>query len=95
MLKKSLFAGCSKRPRCKAPKILRSEAYLEVRRNDEGRGQRCRWAFFSGLLDKSAKFQTQVARAVRINQCLFLREDAFFHEIFKVEIKGLHALLTS
>jgi len=23
-------------PRCKAPEILRSEAYLDVRRNDEG-----------------------------------------------------------
>jgi len=23
-------------PRCKAPEILRSEAYLAVRRNDEG-----------------------------------------------------------
>ncbi len=34
--KKSSFAGCSKMPRCKAPKILRSEAYLAVRRNDEG-----------------------------------------------------------
>ena len=37
-------------PRCKAPEILRSEAYMEVRRNDEGRGQRRRWAFFSSLL---------------------------------------------
>jgi hypothetical protein len=26
--KKSFFAGCSKRSRCKAPKILRSEAVL-------------------------------------------------------------------
>jgi hypothetical protein len=34
--KKSLFAGCSKMPRCKAPEILRSEAYIKVRRNDEG-----------------------------------------------------------
>ena len=34
--KKSSFAGCSKMPRCKAPKILRSDAYLKVRRNDEG-----------------------------------------------------------
>ncbi len=37
-------------PRCKAPEILRSEAYLNVRRNDEGLGQRRRWAFFSILL---------------------------------------------
>jgi hypothetical protein len=36
--------------RCKAPEILRSETYLEVRRNDEGWGQRRRWAFFSILL---------------------------------------------
>ncbi len=35
-LKKSFIAGCSKMPRCKAPEILRNEAYLEVRRNDEG-----------------------------------------------------------
>jgi hypothetical protein len=56
LLKKSFFAGCSKMPKCKAPEILsirpdhgRSEAYLDVRRNDEGRGQRRRWAFFSSL----------------------------------------------
>jgi len=35
LLKKSSSAGCSKMPRCKAPEILRSEAYLDVRRNDE------------------------------------------------------------
>jgi hypothetical protein len=35
LLKKSFFQGCSKMPRCKAPEILRSEAYLDVRRNDE------------------------------------------------------------
>ena len=37
-------------PRCKAPEILRNEAYLDVRRNDEGLGKRSRWAFFSRLL---------------------------------------------
>ena len=37
-------------PRCKASEILRNEAYLDVRRNDEGLGKRSRWAFFSGLL---------------------------------------------
>jgi hypothetical protein len=36
LLKRSSFAGCSKRARCKAPEILRSEVYLAVRRNDEG-----------------------------------------------------------
>ena len=36
--------------RCKAPEILRSEAYFRVRRNDEGRGKRSRWAFFNSLL---------------------------------------------
>jgi hypothetical protein len=36
LLKKSFSADCSKMPRWKAPEILRSEAYLEVRRNDEG-----------------------------------------------------------
>ena len=36
--------------RCKAPEILRSEAYMDVRCNDEGRGERRRWAFFSSLL---------------------------------------------
>ncbi len=36
LLKNSFSAGCSKMPRCKAPEILRSEAYLDVRRNDEG-----------------------------------------------------------
>jgi hypothetical protein len=30
---------------------LTDEAYLDVRRNDEGRGKRRRWAFFSSLLD--------------------------------------------
>ncbi len=38
-------------PRCKAPEIPRSEAYMKVRRSDEGRGQRRRGAFFSTLLD--------------------------------------------
>ena len=47
LLKKSSFAGCSKMPRCKAPEILRSEAYFDVRRNDEGRGERSRLAFLS------------------------------------------------
>jgi len=41
-----------------APETLRSEAYLNVRRNDEGparrQGQRRRWAFFSNLLGISA-----------------------------------------
>jgi hypothetical protein len=41
------FAGCSKDPGCEAPKILRSEAYLTVRRNDEGREQRRKWGLFS------------------------------------------------
>jgi hypothetical protein len=36
LLKKSSFPGCSKRARCKAPEILRNEAYFAVRRNDEG-----------------------------------------------------------
>jgi hypothetical protein len=36
LLRKSPFPGCSKRARCKAPEILRSEAYLAVRCNDEG-----------------------------------------------------------
>ena len=36
LLKKSFFPDCSKMARCKAPEILRSEAYLDVRRNDEG-----------------------------------------------------------
>ena len=36
LLNKSFFTGCSKMPRCKAPEILKSEAYSDVRRNDEG-----------------------------------------------------------
>jgi hypothetical protein len=36
LLKKWFFAGCSKMPRRKASEILRKEAYLDVRRNDEG-----------------------------------------------------------
>ncbi len=40
--------------RRKALKVLRSEAYLDVRRNDEGREERRRWAFFISLL-KSKK----------------------------------------
>ncbi len=36
LLKKSSFPGCSKMVRCKAPEILRNEAYPAVRRNDEG-----------------------------------------------------------
>ena len=42
-------------PRCKAPEILRNEAYLDVRRNDEGLGKRSRWAFFSNLLEIRGK----------------------------------------
>jgi hypothetical protein len=34
--KNDYFSGCSRMPRCKAPEILRNEAYLEVRRNNEG-----------------------------------------------------------
>jgi hypothetical protein len=33
LLKMSFFAGCSKMPKCKAPEILRNEAYSDVRRN--------------------------------------------------------------
>ena len=36
--------------RYKAPEILRSEAYLDVRCNDEGRGERSRWRFFNSLI---------------------------------------------
>jgi hypothetical protein len=36
LLKKRYFSGCSKMPRCKAPETLMSEAYLDVRRNEEG-----------------------------------------------------------
>jgi hypothetical protein len=50
VLKKTLLTGCSKMLRYKAPEILRSEAYMKVRRNDAGGGQRSRWAFFSNLL---------------------------------------------
>jgi hypothetical protein len=32
----TLFAGCSKTLRYKAPKTPRSESYIPVRRNDEG-----------------------------------------------------------
>ena len=36
LLKRSFSSGWSKTSRCKALEILRSEAYLVVRRNDEG-----------------------------------------------------------
>jgi len=36
LLKKSFYSGCSKMSRYEAPEILRSETYLDVRRNDEG-----------------------------------------------------------
>ena len=36
VINKVVFSGCSKMSRCKALEILRSEAYLVVRRNDEG-----------------------------------------------------------
>ena len=51
LMKKVYFSGWSKMHRCKAPEILRSEAYLKVRCNDEGRGKRRRWAFFNSLLN--------------------------------------------
>ena len=34
--KSDYLLGCSRMPRCKAPEILGNEAYLHVRRNDEG-----------------------------------------------------------
>jgi hypothetical protein len=37
----------------KALESLRSEAYLLVRCNDEGREERSRWAFFRSLLNIS------------------------------------------
>jgi len=40
-------------PICKALEILRSEAYLLVRCNDEGREERSSWVFFSSLLNIS------------------------------------------
>ena len=46
--------------RCKALEILRSEAYSDVRRNDEGREQRRRWIFFTDLLGR--KSPTDVLR---------------------------------
>jgi hypothetical protein len=33
--KNTCCSGCSKTSRCKAPEIPKSEAYMEVRRNDE------------------------------------------------------------
>jgi len=36
LVKYILSSGCSKMPRYEAPEILRSEAYLDVCRNDEG-----------------------------------------------------------
>jgi hypothetical protein len=36
LLKNTCSSGCSKMSRCKAPEIPKSEAYIEVRRNDEG-----------------------------------------------------------
>jgi hypothetical protein len=29
---------------------LRSEAHLQVRRNDEGAAQRCRWSFYETII---------------------------------------------
>ena len=37
-------------PSAGAPEVLGSETYLGVRCNDEGRGERRRWAFFRILL---------------------------------------------
>ena len=49
--------------RCKAPEILRSEAYMDIRCNDEGRGERRNWAFFSSLLklvDRPVEYRLDV-----------------------------------
>jgi hypothetical protein len=35
LLKNTYCSGCSKKTRCKAPEIPKSEAYIVVRRNDE------------------------------------------------------------
>ena len=76
VLKKSFFSGCSKMPRCKAPEILRSEAYLDVRRNAEGpagrQGKRRRWAFFSSLLGDRHMYYTGLFRCpTRLHDALY------------------------
>jgi hypothetical protein len=55
-------------PRCKAPEILRNEAYLDVRRNDEGWGQRRRWAFLSS----PTRFKIRVCRRRMYQNVAFL-----------------------
>jgi Pyruvate/2-oxoacid:ferredoxin oxidoreductase delta subunit len=57
--KNSFSTGCSKRSRYKAPETPRNEAYIGVRRNEEGRGQHRRWIFFSNLLNERRKKMTQ------------------------------------
>ncbi len=59
---KVILAGCSKKPRCKASEVLRSETYSIVRRSEEGRGERSRWAFFSSLLKKHLQPEVYVLR---------------------------------
>ena len=49
-MKKWFFTGWSKTFSCKAREITRNEAYVTVRRNDEGGAQRSRWVFFNSLL---------------------------------------------
>ena len=49
--------------RCKAPEVSRNEAYIEVRRTDEERGQRRRWAFFSILPDYARAFLSLILSA--------------------------------
>ena len=49
-VERHFITDCSKRSGYKAPEIPRNETYIIVHRNDEGRGQRSRWAFFSNLL---------------------------------------------
>jgi hypothetical protein len=48
--------------RCKAPEVLRNEAYMEVRRNDEGRGERSRWIFFISRTYSSKKIRVVIRK---------------------------------
>ena len=62
--------------RCKALEVPRNEAYDDVRRNDEGREQRCKWAFFSSLLGNLCPLHIKEDRTIVVHNHLFA-DDTF------------------
>src|SRR4030043_171586 len=74
--------------RCKAPEVPRSEVYLDVRRSDEGRGKRRRWAFFTSplffLLFRQLPEEYVIALALFFNEVI---DDLGDESLEKINLK--------